>query len=241
MEILQLDLVLPVTREDQAVLTHHYGVAETGSSVLASAIDAARLFRDAGLPLPDHRDRGREPDRYRGDEYPAQYPYLAGAKTAPSEIGRGGYGAPPSPYTLRPGAAGEGDDDSDLDTEEERRARQGQRGPARDRAGERFARTEGAPRLPESRQPPGAAASARGPPERAPAADTRRNGRGEDPSLLASKNVSPWPRSPLTHPAVASAHRVCQCCQVDMLRGMHELVQATEERPPEGRAPPVEE
>lgn len=49
-EILQLDLVLPVTRDDQVVLTHHYGVTD-GGRVTAKAVDALRLFRDAGVNL----------------------------------------------------------------------------------------------------------------------------------------------------------------------------------------------
>lgn len=111
-EILQLDLVLPVSREDQAVLTRHYGVSERHG---ATSVDAVRLFRDAGIDLPVS-----VPERRRGQpDIPVdQYPYRAGSKTAP--VGP----LSTSPYALRPGAAyGVGDDDSDLDTEQERRLR----------------------------------------------------------------------------------------------------------------------
>ena len=69
-EVLQLDLVLPVTRDDQAVLTHYYGVTE-GGKLTATPVDALRLFGDAGihlsLPRRTSADQGALGDRSSGD------------------------------------------------------------------------------------------------------------------------------------------------------------------------------
>lgn len=226
--------MLRLTPADEALLARHYDVGAS-NSVATTVIDIARLFRDAGItwaPPPGARvDWGLDVGR------------AAHANTAPH---LGGDIAVPSPYALRPETVmGVEEDDSDLDTDAERRARtaRGHRG------ADRFVRTDAGPRK-DSREEHNRDM----PPAAKPQSAHREysatnevyvgvNPRGqlgsvrEEISLedeMASKNVG------LVHDS-AHRHRAphLSWAQVDMLRDMHELVRATEER---GKpALPVEE
>lgn len=127
-EVLQLDLVLPVTREDQAVIALCYGASDPHGMPRAASVDAIGLFRDAGINLapyvsgPATRD---DNDRFA---------VPPGSKTAPtvrlSESRHPRASATSSsPYVLKPNAQNAEDDDSDLDTDLERQARRSMRGP----------------------------------------------------------------------------------------------------------------
>ena len=116
---------MPITKDDQATITHFYGVTNE-ANLAVSEVDAIKLFRDAGVTLRErstallesaeriYRDSrsGRHDDEYTRTDPPR--------KTDPNryinENGKGRHGSI-SPYTLPPGAEREGDGDSDLDTD----------------------------------------------------------------------------------------------------------------------------
>ena len=146
-EILQLDLVLPVTREDQAVLTHFYGIVNDngqgiGSSVIATRVDAIQLFNDAGIsiglpqqPIVQHPVLANSDTRNRsGEQQPPEYvkPHAATTgrpvldKARQQQLYRPSANAATvhSAYALPSQAArAMEEDDSDLDTPAERLSR----------------------------------------------------------------------------------------------------------------------